>query len=94
MIQEFVFFSHTVRYFQNCRIPKHQNSDCTSKMPAKKLSGKTHFYKALLCFFNFLEDECCEMLRITFLGKENEIQESGSGKQHSPATGLYVLACM
>lgn len=87
-----VFSSHTSKCFQNCRIPKHQRSDCTSKMPAKKHSERAHFYKA----FNFFskKDGCSEMLSITFLGKENKIQEDGSGKQHSPAPSLYRLTCV
>lgn len=89
----FLFSSHTIKCFQNCSIHKHQRSDCTSKMPAKK-HVKKFICTRLSFFFFFQKDECCEMLSITFLGKKKEIQEGGSGKQHSSATGLHLLACL
>lgn len=73
----FLFSSHTIKCFQNCSIPKHQRSDCTSKMPAKKHVKKlictrlSFFFSKRWMLWNAQHHFSWE--------KKEEIQE-GSGK--------------
>lgn len=64
----FLFSSHTIKCFQNCSIPKHQRSDCTSKMLAKK------HVKKLICtrlsFFFFKKMNAVKCSPSLFLEKK------------------------